>query len=119
MPKLNFLVAALAVAVATSAQAASDNLTWTNPTTRVNGVALSAAELQSAKIYKNGNLYKTVPATQTSFVDSAAVGCSPSLWAVSVVDTAGIESASATATGGIDSVGCVPKAPSNLTVTPK
>ena len=107
-----FLLFALMFCYA-NAYAGTVNLTWTNPTTRTDGSAVTVAQI---KVYRGPTcatqaVVATIPAA-TTYVDNAAPAGS-NCYAVSALDAGGLESAkSATATAVVPVA--PPSAPSGL-----
>lgn len=111
--RLKYLFAALLV-LSASAEAAT--LSWTLPTTRVNGSALSAGELASVKIYKQGaaSAIATIPATQPTYT---VPDCASAIYSATVVDAGGLESAQSGVASNIPlAVNCAPKPPTAVQI---
>lgn len=95
---------------------AAVTLTWVAPTTRVNGAALSAAEIGQYAITKNGAPLATVPGNTLTYSDASSNGCVADTWALVAIDTGALFSAAATATTPVDKVQCAPKPPTGFSV---
>lgn len=108
------LLAVIASAFSTAAFAAE--LSWTLPTTRANGSALSASEISATKIYRQDTsaVVATVPAPATTYT---VPDCTSAVYYGTVVDTSGLESAqSNTARNTPLAVNCAPKPPTAVTI---
>lgn len=75
-----------AVAQTTSRNA---SMSWTLPTARQNGVALTTNELKQVNVYLDNAIVQTLPGSTTSGVTA---DCVKGTYAISVTDTAGNES---------------------------
>lgn len=89
-------------------------LTWTAPTTRVNGNALAPTEIASYAIAKNGVVAGTVSGATLTYSDTGASNCVADVWSVEAIDTGGLNSAWANASITVDKVQCAPKPPTGF-----
>lgn len=120
---MKFLKALLALALLLpmAALAATANVTCTLPTTRTDGTALPASALASIKVYRattaagtsTATALATIPATSCTYTDTTAPNAQV-YYALSVVDTNGVESAR---TNPVSLNLTPPSAPTNVAVT--
>src|SRR5690606_11057485 len=82
-----YLLQAIAVAVSSVSSAAT--LNWTLPTTRGNGEALAAADIEAIRVYRAGAIIVTLPGTATAY---PVPSCKPDAYAVTAL-ASGLESA--------------------------
>lgn len=107
------LVAAFACAAITAQAGAV--LTWTSPTTHVNGSPLTPQSGDVLKLTKDGNALATLSGTATTYTDNAAADCALHSYSLTFTETAtALTSAAAAATQPVDVVGCAPKPVSGL-----
>jgi hypothetical protein len=113
-----FLIAVFG-AGAVMSQTVTDTLSWTAPSTRVDGSALTAAEIASYKVYSGAVAGgpKTLLATVTTLGTTSARGSNPvgtRCYDVTTVDSTGLESAHSVE--ACKTVTGPPTSPSNLVV---